>query len=67
MTFLHFFYQTRWALRNDPALGYVMAVLFVTTLEFADALKSLRQQLRGATLVHLMVSLESADAGREEK
>lgn len=33
MSALHFFYQTRWAIRNDPALGFALSVILAAALD----------------------------------
>ena len=45
-----FFYLTRWALRNDPALGYMMFFALAYSLEFHAMYRDVRQRIAVAVV-----------------
>lgn len=55
---LHYFYLIRWALRNDPALGYLLAYPFIVLLDFHGAVRDLRKQFSQRILHAVIIQSE---------
>lgn len=58
MNWKHYFYLTRWAFRNDPALGYLMAPAVLCALEYHRLLREFKRTLSECVMHALIVSLD---------
>jgi hypothetical protein len=46
MTPLHFYYQTRWAVRNDPVLGFICCGILAACLGWHETIREARRTIR---------------------
>lgn len=63
MSALHLYYQTRWAARNDPALGFVMILILAAFLSWHETIRKTmrlikREMLEG--VIHALATQQGS-------
>ncbi len=62
MSPLHLYYLTRWALRNEPALGFVMLPALATLIGFGQAKHEIVRQHCPRIAEYLFVAIIPEDS-----